>query len=80
MQLYFFTIVHGRQIFPELVHSLDNDNAAQREAGKICADLARDIVLQLQPNNEWRIDVANEKRQKIFALKLGAEVFDKSFD
>jgi hypothetical protein len=76
MPLYSFRIVHGQRSYPDLTNCLASKLAAQREALTICADLARDIVRQLEPGIEWRMDVVDGSGNGFFRLKLISEAFD----
>ena len=46
---------------------------AWQSAAALCADMARDIVTQLTPDSEWRIDVTDDIGNALFSFRLVAE-------
>jgi hypothetical protein len=47
-----------------------NNQAAQIEALAMIADLARDIIGDLETDLHWGMEVSDETSQVIFALKI----------
>jgi hypothetical protein len=76
MPLYSFRIFRGQQSYPGLSNCLPSKLAAQREALTICADLARDIVRETEPDIKWQMDVADESGNCFFKVKLTAETVE----
>jgi hypothetical protein len=51
----------------------ENGEAARQEALAICTDMVRDIVAELTPNSEWRMDVRNEAGETQFCIRIVSE-------
>jgi len=55
--------------------TLEGTQAAWKEAGAICADLARD-VMSTEP--EWLLEVADEAGEALFSFRFVAESFQRN--
>jgi hypothetical protein len=51
----------------------ENGAAARKEAISICAALARDIVVDMPLDSEWRMEVADETGNPVFKFRILAE-------
>jgi hypothetical protein len=73
MPEYVFKLRSSRRQFPALTKFLSDKQAAYREGVATFADLARDIANDLQPNSEWRLEIADELGKPIFRLTVSSE-------
>jgi hypothetical protein len=73
MPEYVFKISTSRRQFPASAKLLSDKHAAYREGLMIFGDLARDIASELQPNSEWRMEIADELGKPIFKLTVSSE-------
>ena len=74
MPNYTFQIRQGGRSKPSVSSDCPDNNAAQREAAGMFADLARDITGELQSNPEWEIEVGDAAGKPIFRLSILAEM------
>ena len=51
----------------------ESSEYAWQSAAALCADMARDIVANLTPDSEWRIDVPDEIGKALFSFRIVAE-------
>jgi hypothetical protein len=51
----------------------ESSGDAWQSAAALCADMARDIVTNLTPDSEWRVDVSDEIGNALFRFRLVAE-------
>jgi hypothetical protein len=71
MPIFSFTI--GSGVFSGAVTSNHPDiQSAQRQALAMLADLARDIVGELETNPDWCVEVADEAGKPRFIVKISA--------
>jgi hypothetical protein len=74
MAKYTFHIRQVDQSKPSVTSDCPDDNAAQREATEMFADMARDIARELQSNPKWEIEVVDPPAGRpIFRLSIIAE-------
>jgi hypothetical protein len=73
MPQYVFRTRHGEHPRPAVTTDCADDDAAQREAGGMFGDLARDIAGELPSNPKWQIEVADDAGKTIFRLSVLAE-------
>ena len=77
MPRFVFQVQPGQ--FPEhpaIEDEFCDGHAARKAALGICADLAKDIVVGLTEDTEWRLEVLNEAGQAVFRLRLVAETLE----
>jgi hypothetical protein len=75
MPIYSFEISHG-QSSNAVTSAHLNNQAAQREALAMVADLARDIVGTLETSPEWQVTVADDAGKPIFVIKISADLLE----
>ena len=51
----------------------ESREAARKEAISICAALARDIIVDMPLDSEWRMKVADEAGKPVFKFRILAE-------
>ena len=73
MPHYSFTISRGGRFQPSTVSDLADDDAAEREAAGMFADVARDIAKDLQSTPEWQLEVSDDAGRSIFKIRVTAE-------
>jgi hypothetical protein len=73
MANYTFRIRQCDQSKPSVSADCADNNAAQREAAGMFADMARDIARELQSNPKWEIEVGDPAGRSIFRLSILAE-------
>jgi hypothetical protein len=73
MPHYSFTISRSGQSRPSSISDCPDDDAAQKEAAGMFADMARDISSQLQSVRDWQMDVADAAGNAVFKIRVTAE-------
>jgi hypothetical protein len=73
MANYTFRIRQCDQSKPSVSADCPDNNAAQREAAGMFADMARDIALELESKPKWEIEVGDPTGRSIFRLSILAE-------
>jgi hypothetical protein len=73
MQEYSFRISNSRRRIPALTNFLSDEHVAYQEGLATFANLARDIANDLQPNSEWRMEIADGLGKPIFILRFSSE-------
>jgi hypothetical protein len=73
MQQYSFRVLNGAKLSPSTTSILPNPAAAQKLALAMFADLARDIVLHLEPDSGWQVNVSDETGRVIYRVSVVAE-------
>jgi hypothetical protein len=56
---------------------LEDTEAAWKEAAAMCADLARDIVTELEAEPEWLLEATDEAGQALFKFRFVVEAFER---
>ena len=73
MPRYFFHVRHAG-LQPDLEGSdLADDGTAWAEATAMVGEMLRDMDGELKPGSEWSLDVANERQDLLFRLRIQAE-------
>ena len=79
MPRFLFQVQQGRLPDRFALEDVLSDNLAARNAALgICADLARDIVIGLSDDSEWRLDVLDESGKAFFRIRLRAESLEQA--
>jgi hypothetical protein len=73
MPRYFFNVRHERQSIDTEGEELPDNEAAWREATVVAGELFRNMEGKLQPGQEWRLEVTDERRNPIYMLRVYAE-------
>jgi hypothetical protein len=73
MPRYFFNVCHERQSIDTEGEELPNNEAAWREATAVAGEMFRNTDGKLQPGQEWRLEVMDERRNPIYMLRVYAE-------
>lgn len=66
-------VVQGRFSNTGIEAVFENGEAARQEAISICAALARDIIVDMPLDSEWRMEVADEAGKPVFKFRILAE-------
>jgi hypothetical protein len=73
MPRYFFNIHHERQSVDTEGEQLPDDKAAWHEATIVAGELFRDMDGKFQPGQEWQLEVTDEQRKPLYAIRIHAE-------
>jgi hypothetical protein len=73
MPRYSYTIRQDGLAKPSTPSECPDNDAAQREAIGMFADMARDIADNLRSSPDWQIEVADEAGKPIFRISIHAE-------
>jgi len=76
MPLFYFDVIHGDQRSPQVSSELPDRDTAWVQAIRAAGDMIRDLGPKFRPGTEWRMDVADSTRRRIFSLRLIGEWFD----
>ena len=52
-------------------------NAAWVEMTRVCGDLVGGIARKLKPQTEWRMELLDESRKRVFRISVVAETLDQ---
>jgi hypothetical protein len=59
------------------VFDVADKNAAWAEMTRVCGDLVGDVVLALEQNAVWQLELTDERRKPLFRIRLAAETLEK---
>lgn len=66
-------VIQGKFSNAGIEAAFENGEAARKEAISICAALARDIIVDMPLDSEWRMEVADETGKPVFKFRILAE-------
>jgi hypothetical protein len=73
MARYFFNVVNGKS-GPDMVgEELRDNEAAWHEATLIVGELFKDIDGRFRPDQEWSLEVTDERRNPIYYIRVNGE-------
>jgi Domain of unknown function (DUF6894) len=73
MPRYFFNVHDERSGIDTEGEELPNNEAAWREATIVAGKLLRNMDGKFQPEQEWRLEVTDERRNPLYILRIYAE-------
>lgn len=73
MPRYFFHVHHDRSHIDREGEELPDRHAAWKEATVTAGQILQTLDGQLQPDREWRMEVADEFQNVLFVLHINAE-------
>jgi hypothetical protein len=73
MPLFFFHVYDGRTALDDEGTELPDVYTAQAEAICMSGEILRDMGAKFWDGTEWRMEVADERSQILFALHFSAE-------
>ena len=73
MAQFSLQVIQGKFSNAGIEAGFENGEAARKEAISICAALARDIIVDMPLDSEWRMEVADEAGQPVFKIRILAE-------
>ena len=77
MPLYFFRIKNGRYSgASDQGTECADRHAAWKELTNVCADMASGISRKLAENSEWQMELLDEKKRRVFRIRIVAESLD----
>ena len=74
MPQYFFHIHHGKRDPDQTGVELPDKQAAWEEATITAGQMLQSLDGRLQPDEEWRMEVADEFQNVLFVLHIKAEI------
>src|SRR4051794_21813258 len=80
MPQYRFQVHQGKFSSGCVEVALEDAEACWKEAAAICADLARDIIIELRTEPEWLLEATDETGQTVLRLKLVAEQIERNVE
>ena len=66
-------VIQGKFSNAGIEAAFENGETARKEAISICAALARDIIVDMPLDSEWRMEVADETGKPVFKFRILAE-------
>lgn len=76
MPRYYFNIYHTEPERDGEGRELPDKHAAWAQATQTAGEILKDLDGDLTPQQEWRLEVEDEFRQKLFVLHISAETVD----
>jgi hypothetical protein len=74
MPRYYFDISRGTYAgVSDAAFECKDDTAAWTEMTKVCGDLVGDVMRDLKPKSDWKMELLNESKTAIFRISLLAE-------
>jgi hypothetical protein len=73
MPRYFFNVHHDRSSIDTVGEELPDKHVAWREATRVAGDTIRDLDGNLQPGQEWRLEVTDEFANPLYVIHVSAE-------
>jgi hypothetical protein len=74
MPRYFFHVFHDKPEPDDIGEELPSAQDAWREATTTAGQILQDIDGRLQLGKEWRMEVTDESANRLYVIKLYAEV------
>ena len=73
MPRYFFNIYHDTVHLDQEGEELPDKHAAWKEATFTAGHILQDLDGKLRPGHEWRMEITDEFRDRLFVLQISAQ-------
>jgi hypothetical protein len=73
MPRYYFNVYNGTPDVDDEGAELQDDEAAWQQATTTAGELFKDIDGKFRPNQEWSLEVTDERRKPIYVINISAQ-------